>query len=1029
MKIIYKKSDCLLEQKKHLLNPNDVIPENYNIKYELVDDLSKISASELNTYIPNFMDYLWNKPKIVCQLLLSASYKEMKDHLSNLFCNNFYENILSPNYIENNLLYLITLLLKEEINIINKKADEPIKCLEYFLNSSSCSAILEQFQKKKDVQIFFKTILLNIIENLELSFGNKEMTFNINKIEEDIMTKSRSRKSSCDIIKAGFDLNYTLTNFSENKFYNKNIISMNSDYFQKLILNNKSNTKLVEYLLYHMSESDKKKNMYIPELFLKKNIDDSVYQETLNEYTKNFDKIKNIIDELFKNLLNNLYLLPYSIKCICKIIFGLIKKQYQRLNSFHYYAFISKFFFEKLFNPIFQNPSFGALINTFIISTTTLKNLELISKIITKFVSGNLFRNNKDEEFFIPFNLYFISKISDLFKFFDEINKVELPSFIEKLINDELPENFEYNYFLENPEEVVYHRSICFTFEDLYLLIDLMEKNKKKIFPKNADNDMINKLEKTLEKLSNKKNKEAIRKLKNNPDYEIIKVPVYDKKKKKLLGIKEEKGRQIIKYYLVSDLSLNKKYSDIFNINQDIKYFNLPELKDMKTDEENQQNNIIKVKNFFCTILYNYRMLVKTDFEEGKIENTISILKELKKFMKSSNNIIDGAFPSQWYVNSLLDYLNKIPPNLVKDDCEFLINELQKDVNNAIKNLNFEDLSVLIDKMKFSDRGKIYYEKTQNLIIDIYLNKKAQAIVEKEIIEVEILLKYNDKNKEFSITPPNKDEKHLCYLDNIFEEPKKKPSRLCKTIKLFTKNFPDFIKYQNFYKINAFQIERELKVPQKINNYFKIIKDHIKNNLNITNEKEFLSINNKINDYIMEKLYEKLYPRNLDDMDTKINENCKKLGWVEPKHFIKGKKNYIYESFLPDLTNYLMLMTKQKSIRKKFIYANLIFQCMDSLGKFNGEGQFSLDDKVNILNYVFIKSKPYNIYTNCEYMELFIGNNSVGIDGQNLAQLKIICEHVANLSAAELNVKEKEYEENCKKFRLSSVNFDLDIVI
>ena len=102
---------------------------------------------------------------------------------------------------------------------------------------------------------------------------------------------------------------------------------------------------------------------------------------------------------------------------------------------------------------------------------------------------------------------------------------------------------------------------------------------------------------------------------------------------------------------------------------------------------------------------------------------------------------------------------------------------------------------------------------------------------------------------------------------------------------------------------------------------------------------------------------------------------------------------------------------------------------MDSLGQFNGEGQFSLDDKVNILNYVFIKSKPYNIYTNCEYMELFIGNNSVGIDGQNLAQLKIICEHVANLSAAELNVKEKEYEENCKKSRLSSVNFDLDIVI
>ena len=43
----------------------------------------------------------------------------MKDHLSNFICNNFYENILSANYIENNLLYLILLLLKEEINIKN----------------------------------------------------------------------------------------------------------------------------------------------------------------------------------------------------------------------------------------------------------------------------------------------------------------------------------------------------------------------------------------------------------------------------------------------------------------------------------------------------------------------------------------------------------------------------------------------------------------------------------------------------------------------------------------------------------------------------------------------------------------------------------------------------------------------------------------------------------------------------------------------------------------------------------------------
>ena len=175
--------------------------------------------------------------------------------------------------------------------------------------------------------------------------GIKEITFNLNKIEEFVIAKNKSRKSSSiEIMKQSIDFNFTLTNYSENKFYSKNVISMNSDYYQKLILNNKSNKKLIDSLLYHMSESDKKRNLYIPVLFLHKNLEDNIYQETLNEYSKNFDKIKNVIDELFKNLLNTLYLLPYSIKCICKIIFSLIKKQFQRLNIFKQYAFISIFF-------------------------------------------------------------------------------------------------------------------------------------------------------------------------------------------------------------------------------------------------------------------------------------------------------------------------------------------------------------------------------------------------------------------------------------------------------------------------------------------------------------------------------------------------------------------------------------------------------------------------------------------------------------------------------------------------------------
>ena len=41
-------------------------------------------------------------------------------------------------------------------------------------------------------------------------------------------------------------------------------------------------------------------------------------------------------------------------------------------------------------------------------------------------------------------------------------------------------------------------------------------------------------------------------------------------------------------------------------------------------------------------MLYNYNKLVKTDFDEGKIENTEKILEELNIFMKSSNFVMDN---------------------------------------------------------------------------------------------------------------------------------------------------------------------------------------------------------------------------------------------------------------------------------------------------------------------------------------------------------------------------------------------------
>ena len=83
--------------------------------------INKVSHHKLNS-CENFED------KILDQDF--QNYLKNDENLrANLFVNNFYQNILSNNYIENNLMFLLTLLIKDEINdslekILGKQYDD-----------------------------------------------------------------------------------------------------------------------------------------------------------------------------------------------------------------------------------------------------------------------------------------------------------------------------------------------------------------------------------------------------------------------------------------------------------------------------------------------------------------------------------------------------------------------------------------------------------------------------------------------------------------------------------------------------------------------------------------------------------------------------------------------------------------------------------------------------------------------------------------------------------------------------------------
>ena len=224
--------------------------------------------------------------------------------------------------------------------------------------------------------------------------------------------------------------------------------------------------------------------------------------------------------------------------------------------------------------------------------------------------------------------------------------------------------------------------------------------------------------------------------------------------------------------------------------------------------------------------------------------------------------------------------------------------------------------------------------------------------------------------------------------------------------------------------IDLIEFEKEINLTETLDNYFNIIKEYLLKNGKI-NEKYFETVNHKIYDYVMEKLYEKIFPID-DPKDNKIFRQAVMLSWIEPKHFIQDKKNYAFDSFLPDVTNSFKKIEKKKSPRKKLIYMSKIFESIRTLLLFNGASIMTgVDDQMPILNYAIIKARPMRMNSNCRFMELFLGDKRNKKEDNELTQLISLCDYIEYMSPGKLiGVSNEEFERKCNEAAKNEISSD-----
>ena len=486
--------------------------------------------------------------------------------------------------------------------------------------------------------------------------------------------------------------------------------------------------------------------------------------------------------------------------------------------------------------------------------------------------------------------------------------------------------------------------------------------------------------------------------------------------------INEEKLKKV-KYFHVSELLFNEKPKKIFDVKQTFNYYHIEELKEnnfknMSLKELQQKNNIIKCKNFFSSILYNIRYLDKINFNHETTQNVIDILRELTHFIKSSNYLIDGKIPSEWYSVSLMECLKKLPDDYKINEYKKLFDELTFELNESIKQNNLEYMSLLLEGIKFGNRNKNFQERVKEIYMDIELNNKANDIIENEKFNLDLNFKFSTKNE---------------FVD-FFNLDKIKGNTFI-TIEKYIKNFPNLNQY-NFCqessgeKINRFELQKKMNIPNKLNIFFNTIALYLKDK--VKNENELQIISDKIFDYVMSRLNDKIYPKVKNDLDIDIFKNSCKLNWVEPENVIKDKTHYDFDFVLPDINKYFNLIRNEKSPRKKLINLSNIIDSINKLLKFTKDNMdIGIDDQMPLIIYCFIKCKPWGIYTDCNFMQLYIGNKKNQIEDSQLAELRTCCDFIINANYTSFyDISDSEYirkgEISLKELNEYMIQFNLE---
>ena len=793
--------------------------------------------------------------------------KENKEVLSiiDLFCHQFYDNILIPNPEQEELLILIYLLLEKEINSMNSAS------VASFLddNYSIIGKFLKSYTKKPELKNYLSNTLGSLIlsienepNSLDLNISIIKNTIDTEKKYNNISKKNNSIQSSSndifeenltkDIPKCRINLDKRINELSSdsddddndeadsniindnsstsslNNSYRKMSIEMNNDYSNEINqknlnerINNEKDPNLKEFFIMQLERINKDPNIFTNKKFLK-SLNFAEQNEILTIYKRNFLRIQEYIDLIIQSLIDKISAIPYPLRSICKLIYMLIKKKFPNISIYETNAFVGEFIFGKCILPILINSDRNAIITSTILSQSTRTCLTTIAKVLSKINRGMFFESNLETENTI-FNHYIIEVIPIINQFYERIIDIQLPKTLDKLVEEHMKipnisiikqTHMRQSYY----EDLLNNKDSSPQISSISPSYDYFSQNPDELINIQCMCFSLEDILFILKILKQNKNKFSHLEKFNFFCKTIEKISVFEPK----LYLANQKNPEVKPFFLL--FNTKEKEIKILNDEENINYSKL---------ENDQDSNFILKRIIFCikTVLSGLNLLNNKDYPYLNIANTTNkFFSSLKHTLEDYGEFPDGKneIPLKWYSQYISNNKKMLDKNLRKNDYEKFYKDLYekevivlKDLKNFSSELNTRNGLNKRCAEKIIEKAKIDLNRMK--VIEKFL--KIEYFIEKTKIEAFIEFKNDSKKVRFSLLDKLKQNKNedingpaiiirndvleieqLSYFNKIMEGKSKK--------ELYMKRIKDFIKIfsENPWKknINNYPLPRNI---------------------------------------------------------------------------------------------------------------------------------------------------------------------------------------------------------------------------